>query len=120
MKMYEAEKKLNFADFLISRGESETYASAAFKHILAAAVILIQELTDLDDNAANSPQLVAKTMKRFNEPKAADFSKFYINLLKMSSKPQVPVVEVEQAIRKAREFMRWVQEHRVDTDAKPY
>jgi len=118
--MYEAEKKLNFADFLISRGESENYAKAAFKHVLTATTMLIQELTDLDDNAANSPQLVAKTMKRFNETKAADFSKFYINLLKLSNKVQIPVTEVEFSIRKAREFMQWVQEHRVDTDVKPY
>ena len=118
--MYEAEKKLNFADFLISRGESENYSKAAFKHVLSAATMLIQELTDLDDNSANSPQLVAKTMKKFNEPKAADFSKFYIELLKMAGKVQIPVADVEQAIRKAREFMQWVREHCVDTDVKPY
>ena len=110
---YEAEKKLNFADFLISRGDVESYSSAAFKHVLAAATILVRELTDLDDNASKSPQLVAKTLKRFNEPKAAEFSKFYINLLKLSSRPEIPAAEVEQAIREARDFMKWVQEQRV-------
>jgi hypothetical protein len=116
----EADKKLNFADFLVSRGDSETYSSAAFKHVMNAATIVLKILTDLDDNSLNSPQLVAKTLKRFNEPKAADFSKFYIGLLKLTGKPKIPVADVEVLIKQTRDFMQWVQEHRVDTDVKPY
>jgi hypothetical protein len=110
---YEIDKKLNFADYLISQGGSESYSSAAFKHVLAAATMLIQELTDLDDSSAKSPQIVTKTLKRFEETKAGEFSKFYINILKLSARPEVPAAEVEQLIRKAREFMRWVEDQRV-------
>jgi hypothetical protein len=111
---YEIDKKLNFADFLISRnGGSDNYASAAFKHVLSAATMLIQELTDLDDTNVKSPQIVNKTMKRFEEPKAAEFSKFYINLLKLASRPELPAVEVEESIRKAKDFLKWVEDQRV-------
>jgi len=110
---YGAEKKLNFADFLISRGEGDNYASAAYKHTLAATTILIKELADLSDVDMMSPQIIAKTFKKFNEPKAAEFSKFYIALLKLAGKPQIPKADVEDAIHKARSFMEWVKEHKV-------
>ncbi|MBT3582374.1 hypothetical protein HN924_03615 [Candidatus Woesearchaeota archaeon] len=110
---YEIEKKLNFADFLISQGDSGSYSSAAFKHVLTASTMLIQELTDLDDSSAKSPQIVAKTLKRFEESKAGEFSKFYINILKLASRPEVPVTEVEHLIRKTRDFMKWVEDQRV-------
>jgi hypothetical protein len=118
--MKEVKQKLNYADFLVSRGDSETYSSAAFKHVMSAATMLLKELTDLDDNSVASPQIVAKTLKRFSETKAANFSKFYIELLKLSAKPKIPVADVEVLIRQTRDFMHWVQEVRVNTDAKPY
>ena len=98
---YAAEKKLNFADFLISRGESNTYSSAAYKHTLSAVTILVQEITNLEEPAVRSPQLVSKAFKRFNEAKAAEYSKFYIDLMKLAGKPIIPVANVEEAIRRA-------------------
>ena len=110
---YAAEKKLTFADFLISRGEGDTYASAAYKHTLAAVTIIVQELTNLEEPAIRSPQLVAKAFKRFNEPKAAAYSKFYLDLMKLAGKPTIPANNVEEAIRKGRNFMDRVKDHKV-------
>jgi hypothetical protein len=117
--MREADKKLSFADYLVSRSD-DSFSAAAFKHILAANHIFLHELTDLDDVQMRSPQIVKQTMKRFSEPKAEEFAKFYVELLKLAAKPTIPVADIENLIRQSRDFMRWVQEHRVNTDAKPY
>lgn len=113
-EFYAAEKKLNFADFLISRSGGESYAHAAFSHTLTAATIILKELTDLDEVSLRSPQMVAKALKKFNEPKAAEFSKFYTNLLKLTGKSQIPLGDVEDAIRQAKKFMDWVKEHKIN------
>ncbi len=107
--MKDIEKKLTFADFLLSQGDAKIYASAAFKHVLSAATLLVKELTDLDENSINSPQIIKQTLKRFKDSNADDFAKFYINLLSLSAKPTISVSDIEDLVRRTRGFVNWVQ-----------
>jgi hypothetical protein len=111
--IHEAEKKLAFADFLVGRADMDNYAKAAFGHVFASANILIQSLTGLNDLDSNSPQLVKQNLVKFNDPEATDFAKFYVELLKATSKQNVTVGEVEISVRRVRQFLEWVQDQKV-------
>lgn len=111
--LHEAEKKLAFADFLVSRSDMENYTKAAFSHAFAASNILIQSLTGLNDIDSNSPQLVKQNLAKFSDSEASDFAKFYAEMLKATSKQTMTVGEVEIAVRRVKQFLTWVQEQKV-------
>ncbi len=104
----EAEKKIIFAEYLIHRQDNEPYLQAAVKHILMAANIAIQYLTNINDSRASSPQLIQKALEKFEEKPAVKFSKFYLNLWKSLSCPPNSA-DVSNSLKTVKEFISWVK-----------
>lgn len=108
----EAEKKIIFADYLVRRSDNEPYLPAAVKHILLAANIAVQYLTNIDDSRASSPQLIQQALVKFEEKEAINFSKFYMNLWKSLIQPPNSA-DVANSLKTVKDFIEWVKRQKV-------
>ncbi len=112
MNIEEAHKKLAFADYLLSREESQEYTRATLSHILKAANIGILSLTNLDNNSAGSPQIISEALAKFDSPEINTFSVFYLDLLKMNASNQISKNQVRDALEKVKAFLNYVKEEK--------
>ena len=75
----EAGKRLSYADFLLSRIESNEYAAGAFKHIFSACNIAIKALTNLNQIESESPRLTKQALMKFESEDAKSFAALKAN-----------------------------------------
>ena len=108
VEIKEAEKKIIFAEYLYHRADNETYLPAAQKHILTAANIAIQYLTNIDDKSISSPQLIQRALIKFEEKQSVEFSKFYLNLWKSLLEPPNSA-DVANNLKTVKAFIEWVK-----------
>lgn len=107
----EAEKKLIFAEYLIRRPDSASYLPAASKHLLIAANVAIQCLTNIDEKRASSPQMVMRALEKFEEKQVTSFSKFYMDLWKSLMNPLSPSDAVA-SLNTVKAFVEWVKKQK--------
>lgn len=115
-KLKDAEKKVIFAEFLLSRDDNRTYQMAAVKHLMAAANLVLQHLTPLNEQQVNSSQLVQAALEKFQEREVKDFGKFYLNFWKIVNSPAISSSEVEKARTTIRNFIEWIKKEHYDLD----
>ena len=108
-KISEAEKKLEYAEYLLRRGSDGAFASGAIKHVIASASLAVQSFSDLDENKANSPRLIQQFLDKFEDEEVKDFSKFYLNMWKLASSENPSYESVNTAFTKTRKFISWLK-----------
>ena len=109
-ELAEASKRLSYADFLLSRSESNEYASGAFMHIYSACNIAIRALTNLNQIESESPRLTRDSLMKFESEESKKFAKFYEEVLGLKERSEFKRPEIEDKLRKAKEFLEWVQD----------
>ena len=108
-RLDEADKKLKLSDFLLSRTGAEDYLPAIINHILKAANLAVAEHFKLDDKSKISPLLVQKQLEKSDSPQEKEFSNFFLELWKMSTRPRHSKREVLTAYQKTKAFVNWVK-----------
>lgn len=111
-ELSEAEKKLIFADFLLNREDTEPYNNAAIRHVVEASRLAVKSLTNLEEDSIKSPQLLRQTLSKFEEKEPRDFAKFYISFLQSVSKGTAKKSEIQNALRRTRDFIAWIKERK--------
>jgi hypothetical protein len=101
----EVEAKLNLADYLLSR--DPPFPTAAIKHIIQAANILITIHLNLDENAKIGPQIICS--KLAENPESKEFASQYLSLFKASMQPAVLREEAENAYKATKSFFNLVK-----------
>jgi hypothetical protein len=109
-ELADANKKLAYADFLLSKSEASEYAVGAFRHVYLACNIAVRALTNLNQIESESPNLTKQALLKFGSLEAKGFAKFYEELLGMKDRNDFRKSEVEARLRKAKEFISWVQD----------
>ncbi len=104
----EVEAKLNLADYLLNR--DPPFPTAAMKHIMHAANILITIYLNLDENNIISPQIVCS--KLADNPESKEFASQYLSLFKASALPTVLREEAENAYKATKSFFNLVKRAR--------
>lgn len=104
----EVEAKLNLADYLLNR--DPPFPTAAMKHIMHAANILITLYLNLDENNIISPQIVCS--KLADNPESKEFASQYLSLFKASALPTVLREEAENAYKATKSFFNLVKRAR--------
>ena len=95
---------------LSRKSESSEYVIGAFKHIFSACNIALKALTNLNQIESESPRLSKQALFKFESLEAKSFAKFYEELLGLRDRTEFKKAEIEAKLRKAREFLRWVQD----------
>tara|TARA_Y100000034_G_C6804771_1_gene361258 strand:- start:424 stop:762 length:339 start_codon:yes stop_codon:yes gene_type:complete len=107
-KIVEAKKKLTFAEYLINRENSENFAAGAMKHVLSAAELAIQEISQLTDNEMKNKELINRVFDKITtEPK--EFHRVYFKIAESEySSPE----SAANALNTVRAFVNWVEQNR--------
>ncbi len=100
----DAEKKLEYADFLL-RSPGGEFVTGAKKHIFNAASLIVLDLTQIEEKMAGSPRFVQQTLSKFEEPEAREFASFYLRMAGGE-------VDAKIALEKTRKFLEWVRQER--------
>jgi len=104
---------LLLADYLISQPDPQNFVAAARQHVLTAANLAIQSLTQVDDQTLGSPQLIENALNKFEDPAAKDFAKFYIDFWN-TDKKGIKHHKIKEAYYTVKRFLDWVKEYRVE------
>src|SRR3989344_8518556 len=110
-RLEEAEQKLKFADYLISRENTNEFLSGAMKHIFEAANLTVAEKLAFDNKSSISPILVRKKLAEGSEQEQ-EFSFYFLELWKLAVKPQLEKQEVANAYKRVKLFLNYVKEER--------
>lgn len=101
-KLKQAEEKLGFAEFLTRPTHTDSYSTAATKHVAAASTLAIQALTDV---SIDSPRAMQMALLKFEEPEAKKFAKTFMTSLSEGADRRT----IKVAIRDVREFIDWMK-----------
>jgi len=108
-KLDEADRKLKLSDFLLSRSCADEYLPAILNHILKAANLAVAEHFNLDEKSKISPLLVQKQLETSSSEQEKEFSNFYLELWKMSTRPRHNKRDVLNAYKQVKAFVNWVR-----------
>lgn len=108
-RLDEADKKLKLSDFLLSRAGAEDYLPAILNHILRAANLAVAEHFKLDEKSKISPLLVQKQLEKSASEQEKEFSNYYLELWKMSTRPRHNKRDVLNAYKQVKAFVNWVR-----------
>lgn len=108
-KLDEADKKLRLSDFLLSRPGADDYLPAILSHILKAANLAVSEHFRLDDKSKVSPLLIQKQLEKSTSEQEKEFSNYFLELWKMSTRPRLSKRDVLTAHKKVKAFVNWVK-----------
>lgn len=108
-KLDEADKKLKLSDFLLSRPGAEDYLPAIINHILKAANLAVAEHFGLDSKSSVSPLLVQKQLEKATSEQEQEFSNYFLELWKMSTRPRHNKTDVLNAYKRVKAFVNWVK-----------
>ncbi len=100
-RIAEAEKKLDYADFLM-RSQRDEFKAGALSHISVAAGLAARALADIDEKMAGSPRFVQQTLEKFDEPEVKRFVDLYVKLAYRT-------VSASSALTGVRQFVSWLK-----------
>jgi hypothetical protein len=106
----DAEKKLKFAEYLLSRSNNEAYLKGIVQHLLKAANIAASE--HLEVNGSVNPNLVQNSLVQSDQPEVLEFSKVYIDLWKLPTKIRLTKEEVGNTYKSVKAFVYWVKQNK--------
>ncbi|MBD3263096.1 hypothetical protein GF374_01815 [Candidatus Woesearchaeota archaeon] len=108
-KLDKANEKLKLADFLLCRANAEDYLPAILNHILKAANLAVAEHFDLDSHSKVSPMLIQKQLEKSSSEQEKEFSAYFLELWKMSTRRHVNKLDIEKAHKRVKAFINWVR-----------
>ncbi len=111
----EAEKKLDYADYLLKSTFSDSMASGAIKHTLAAANLAVIELAKMDESLIASPRAVQQTLEKFEESEYRNFASTYMRIWQTSKNQEVSAHVAKDLVRKTKAFIDKVKMNRMLT-----
>ena len=108
-KIEEARKKITFAEYLLSQEDSKEFAAGSMKHIIDAAKLAMEELTQFDSEQVKNIPLIIQHFKKFKDEPFKDFHRFYIKILDSEyNSLQVST----NALKTVTDFVNQVEENR--------
>ena len=108
-KIDEAKKKISFAEYLITREDASDFAKGATKHVIDAARLAIQELTQFDNDEIESKSLV---MASFEKMENSQYKNFYKTYFKLRDSEYTSSDSASNALKTVKAFVNWVEENR--------
>ncbi len=112
-RLEEARKKLRFADYLLTKESADVYARSATEHILRAANLAVSELFDLGEKNNVSPAIVQKRLEGGSQQEK-EFSKYFLELWRLSVRPNVSKKDLVDAYNKVKTFIEWVKNRQTE------
>ncbi|MBT5274603.1 hypothetical protein HOH11_01175 [Candidatus Woesearchaeota archaeon] len=108
-KIEEARKKLTFAEYLLSQDKSEDFAVGAMKHILDAAKLTLQELTQFNSIQIESKAMITQHFNKLHDTPYKDFHRAYF---KMIDSEYNSLQVSTNALKTVKDFVNQVEENR--------
>ncbi len=108
-KIEEARKKLTFAEYLLSQEKSEDFAVGAMKHILDAAKLALQALTQFTPEQVESKAMITQ---HFNKLHDASYKEFHRAYFKMLDSEYNSLQVSTNALKTVKDFVNQVEENR--------
>tara|TARA_Y100000310_G_C19958305_1_gene480045 strand:+ start:124 stop:459 length:336 start_codon:yes stop_codon:yes gene_type:complete len=103
-KLKKAEEKLGFAEYLTRPAHTDSYNSAALKHVTNASVLAVQALTD---SAVDSTRAMQLALLKFEEPEAKRFAKSLMTMCRKEGGADRRTIKL--AMQDIREFIAWMK-----------
>jgi len=103
-KLRQAEEKLGFAEYLTRPTHTDSYNSAALKHVVNASTLAVQALTD---SAVDSPRAMQLALLKFEEPEAKRFAKNLVTMCRREGGADRQAIKL--ALIDIREFIAWLK-----------
>jgi len=107
-KIEDAKKKIQFAEYLLSREDSTDFSRGATKHLLDASKLAIREMLQFDNDEMNEKALVINSFQKTNN-EYSDFYKFYY---KLKESEYSSSSSASNALNTVKAFVYWVEENR--------
>ena len=108
-KIEEARKKITFAEYLLSQEKSEDFAVGAMKHILDAAKLALEELTQFTPVQVESKAMITQHFNKLQDTPYKDFHRAYFKMLDSEyNSLQVST----NALKTVKDFVNQVEENR--------
>lgn len=108
-ELFEAAKKLIFAEYLLDRDEANSFLTAAKQHIALASKQALKVITGLDESSIQSPQITARVITKFKQQEPHQFYAFYKKLQKVEFEDKEIAAN---ALNKVKEFITWVEKNK--------
>jgi hypothetical protein len=108
-KIEEARKKLTFAEYLLSQDKSEDFAVGAMKHILDAAKLALQDLTQFSLVQVESKAMLTQ---HFNKLQGTPYKDFHRAYFKMIDSEYNSLQVSTNALKTVKDFVNQVEENR--------
>ncbi len=103
-KLRQAEEKLGFAEYLTRPAHTDSYNSAALKHVTNASTLAVQALTD---SVVDSPRAMQLALLKFEEPEAKRFAKRLMTMCRKEGGADRQTIKL--AMQDIRGFIAWMK-----------